>query len=376
MNFIELYVQYADELYELAHAFRPIYHRMMANRHGVTFGDGEGEAIYMLIRHFKPEVVFEISPDTGHSTNYILAALTKNQKGMLHSFELQPYKNGVPMEQVIRGNQTSLCDQKRLAVHIGDAHETVKEVTCPIDFLFIDSEHTDTFAKWYIASLFPRVNGHIFIQDIAFRDLREKSTEAAYVWDWLTKEKADVTLVGAVEHEARRTGVRDHLPERRALRSNSVFFAYPVVHLDQAVTLPDGPDAFIKQAQDAFAAGHTKEADQSLSRALNILAADQTRQNRHRLFMRAGMLYKKMGEQAEAGRCAQRALATAVFGDLQHQKKYYPEVFLLLVRQHYWSLAIQALFMILLKPHIWKAFYRSLVRFVTGARDDRAYSHL
>ncbi len=376
MNLLDLYAQYADELYEFAHAFRPVYHRMLANKQGATFGDGEGEALYLLIRHLKPEVVFEISPDTGHSTNYILAALTKNQKGTLHSFELQSHRGGVPMEQIIRENQIALCDQKRLVVHIGDAHQTVEQVPGTIDFLFIDSEHTDVFAQWFVSSVIPRVQGTVFIQDIAFRDLREKSSEAQFVWDWLTKEKADVTLVGAVEYEARRSGVRDHLPERRALRSNSVMFAHPLVRLPEPVVLPDGPDAFLKHAKADLNAGKTKEADIALSRAVNILTSDQTRQNRHRLFMQASALYTKMGEKAEAARSAQRAMACAVVADLQQQKKIYPEMFLLLVRQHFWHLAVQTLLLIILKPRIWLHFFRSLARFVSGVRDQKAYSHL
>ena len=53
-----------------------------------AFSDLEGTLLYCLIRKFKPNLFFEISPDTGMSTNYILQAFSKNGAGKVVGFEL------------------------------------------------------------------------------------------------------------------------------------------------------------------------------------------------------------------------------------------------------------------------------------------------
>ena len=71
------------------------------NGHVAAFGDIEGEIMYLVIRELRPDCIFEISPAAGYSTNYILAALTANGHGCLHSFDINGMIHGSPAESVI-----------------------------------------------------------------------------------------------------------------------------------------------------------------------------------------------------------------------------------------------------------------------------------
>lgn len=165
---------------------REQFHAMQRRGHGTIFGDVEGELMYLLIRETQPDIAFEISPNAGWSTNYILAALTANQKGTLHSFELLTKLKGKPIEEVIRTNQHPEWDQNRFVLHVGDARQTVPLVPGTVDFLLIDSCHEDWFAEWYIQTVFPRVNGPAIVQDIAFVDEPVLSSDAEHFWAWRT----------------------------------------------------------------------------------------------------------------------------------------------------------------------------------------------
>ena len=95
----------------------------------------------------------EISPCHGYSTNYILAALTHNQKGALHSYEIIEEVMGKPIVDTIYDNQLDWLETDRLTVHVGDA--TMADIPSP-DFLFLDSAHEAWFASWYFTDLVPR----------------------------------------------------------------------------------------------------------------------------------------------------------------------------------------------------------------------------
>lgn len=148
----------------------PFCERMVNHRREVCdkgyscdFSDRESELLYLLIRELKPETVVEISPCHGYSTNYILAALTHNNKGRVYSFEIIENVAGVAIEDVIRGNILEGLDQKRLELCIGDA--TLSYIPDP-DFLFLDSCHEAWFSAWYVNELVgkPKI---CFVHDIA-----------------------------------------------------------------------------------------------------------------------------------------------------------------------------------------------------------------
>jgi predicted O-methyltransferase YrrM len=162
----ELYTRYSMELSVLTRELAPLRDGMIASGYGADLGDMESEILYMLLRETRPEIVVEISPCHGYSTNYILAALTKTGIGSLHSYEITKETNGRPTEQIIAANLLPSLDRARLNIHIGDA--VVAKIP-DADFLFIDSAHESWFAAWYVKKLVPRAK-LCFVHDIIVQD--------------------------------------------------------------------------------------------------------------------------------------------------------------------------------------------------------------
>jgi predicted O-methyltransferase YrrM len=108
--------------------------------------DIEAEITYLRIRESKPAVVVEISPASGWSTSWILHALKDNGSGVLHSYDLVNDSIGIiPLQ--LAGN--------RWQFHQGDVTQLVNQLPPSVDYLFIDSDHSEEFAHWYIKKVFP-----------------------------------------------------------------------------------------------------------------------------------------------------------------------------------------------------------------------------
>jgi hypothetical protein len=160
--FRRLHAKYADEL-------GPLSERLAARRQAIVeggwsadFSDREGELLYITIREARPELVVEISPCHGYSTNYILAALRANGSGVVHSYELTPEVDGVPTENVIRGNLLDDLPGDALRVIIGDARS--QEIPAA-GVLLVDSAHEDHFAAWVFETLIPHA-GYVVHHDL------------------------------------------------------------------------------------------------------------------------------------------------------------------------------------------------------------------
>lgn len=162
-----LYATYGDELAGVAERMKVARQRMLALGCSADFGDREAETLYLMVRHFRPQTVVEISPCHGYSTGYILLALAANGGGICHSYEIVPEHRGTPIEKVIRGNLPDGADGRQIEVHVGDA----TRATIPAaDFAFIDSAHTPEFAAWYLSAVVPRVKCAVQVHDIVVHE--------------------------------------------------------------------------------------------------------------------------------------------------------------------------------------------------------------
>jgi predicted O-methyltransferase YrrM len=321
---VELYTRYGDELVRIAALIQKQYFRMQAKGYGTTFGDAEGELLYLLIRHYKPSIVFEISPNAGYSTNYILAALTANSHGELHSFELQEHFNGIRTEDVIRGNLNPQWDGQRLHVHIGDAVKTVDTVEGPVDFCLLDSCHDQWFAEWYVNQLFPRVQGMLFIQDIAFHDRLEPSSEASYIWKYLKDQKIDFIITGWLERQPAIVAMRLKLVERREYESNSVFLQWPPHHVTDErewQNMTESVEFFLDNWRIAQREGDIIGAADSIQKAAARVVDSPQRSNRSRLALIIADAYRVMCDYDEENRWRMRALSYALSSDRFTRRK-------------------------------------------------------
>ena len=174
----------------------------------------------MLIREQKPNLVYEISPAAGYSSNYLLSALTKNNSGELHSFELLQKIYGRNTEELIRSNIAKKFNHDQHKIFLGDVTE--REFEHFPDFLLIDSCHEKFFAEWYLENLVSSVSGYVLIQDICFADRLEKTSEAEHVWNWLKENNIPNIRLGIVERNLFHTDERSALLKQKAFESNSI----------------------------------------------------------------------------------------------------------------------------------------------------------
>jgi len=321
---VGLYSRYGDELARVANLIQKQYFRMQAKGYGTTFGDVEGELLYLLIRHYRPSILFEISPNAGYSTNYMLAALTANGQGELHSFELQEHFNGIGTEDVIRGNLNPEWDGSRLHVHIGDAVKTVDRVEGPVNFCLLDSCHDQWFAEWYVNKLFPRVQGVLFIQDIAFHDRLEPSSEASYVWKLLKDRKTDFMMSGWLERQPAIISARSNLSERREYESNSVLLQWPprsVADERDWQKTAQSVEFFLDRWRAAQSEGDVLVAEDAIRKAAIRVVDSPLRSNRSRLALRIADAYRVMSDSDEELRWWIRALSYAISADRFARRK-------------------------------------------------------
>lgn len=131
--------------------------------------------LYTFIREYRPKSIIEMSPDKGWSTyimlNAILDSNYADQLQYFHSFDLTD-KIANPVKNLLKNK---FCEKYKL--FLGDARKTVK-IPNELDFWFIDSDHSYSFADWY--SKYLDIPKYFMIDDIDpseeyFRKREDKS---------------------------------------------------------------------------------------------------------------------------------------------------------------------------------------------------------
>ena len=148
-----------------------------------SFDDVEAEVTYLLLRRSRPKIVVEISPSGGWSSLWILSALKDNGSGCLYSYDLvDDAKKNIP---------SGLSADRWVFVR-GDVRQAVRALPRPIDYLFVDSDHSAEFADWYIQNVFPLLgpNSIVSIDDVfrAPTDRPREFGEGRRVLEWLKTE--------------------------------------------------------------------------------------------------------------------------------------------------------------------------------------------
>ncbi|MGA7862347.1 MAG: class I SAM-dependent methyltransferase [Thermoplasmata archaeon] len=145
-----------------------------------SFDDVEAEVTYLLIRNSRPQVVVEISPSGGWSSLWMLSALRDNGTGCLYSYDL--------VDDATRNIPATLSEQRWMFVR-GDVRRAVRRLPRPIDYLFIDSDHSAEFADWYLQNVFPLLSPNAIVSvDDVFRgpdDWPREFGEGQRVLEWL-----------------------------------------------------------------------------------------------------------------------------------------------------------------------------------------------
>lgn len=139
-----LYHKYGAEIA----AYRPEMREWCNMTDSCKFGDYEAEMLFMLVREHKPQNVFEMAPNRGYSSHWILRALHLNDNtSKLHSFD-------------IHDASVKHMDEKykqRWIFTLGDYSKLYDENLLDMekfDFLFVDALHEPEFARGYCQRLF------------------------------------------------------------------------------------------------------------------------------------------------------------------------------------------------------------------------------
>ncbi|MET0516451.1 MAG: class I SAM-dependent methyltransferase [Nitrospiraceae bacterium] len=175
--------------------------------------DLEAEITYLLVRDRAPSTVVEMSPNTGWSTTWILSALRDNgNNGQLWSYDLHDTCTKLVPQDLAAG---------RWHFVLGDATRTI--TTAPeFDYLFIDSDHSASFARWYSKELLPRVKPGVVVSVHDVFHQAHLSEEGEVVAEWLKNRNLSYWSVASALHA---TETSELLAERRKLDPD---FATPI----------------------------------------------------------------------------------------------------------------------------------------------------
>ena len=105
------------------------------------YAKAESQFLYSLIRHLKPKLVLEMSPDQGLSTSIMLEAMDKNGiESILLSYDITDLS--------LKWDRKEGLVQRELL--LGDVRETLTDEHLEnTELFFIDSDHSYAFASWY-----------------------------------------------------------------------------------------------------------------------------------------------------------------------------------------------------------------------------------
>jgi predicted O-methyltransferase YrrM len=147
--------------------------------------DIESEITYMLVREARPATVVEISPSAGWSSSWLLRALKDNGSGMLVSFDV--------IDDASRILPSELKRRYWKFVQ-GDVRRMVTQLPDHIEYLFMDSDHSELFAHWYIETIVPRVRsgGIMSVHDV-FHTSNPCShdKEGGVIVEWLARQQKE-----------------------------------------------------------------------------------------------------------------------------------------------------------------------------------------
>lgn len=147
-----------------------------------------GQLLYCLVRYLQPVRVIEISTSSGYSSLFSALALKANGFGRLETFELVP---SVAAAAQTNFERFGVANAVRL--YVGDARQTVGKLAAERrggagqEILFLDGEHTEEFARFYLDTFLPDAHPESLFQmhdilpptvKLMYRPLEAMSTPA------------------------------------------------------------------------------------------------------------------------------------------------------------------------------------------------------
>jgi predicted O-methyltransferase YrrM/DNA-binding PadR family transcriptional regulator len=101
--------------------------------YGFSISQEQGELIYLLCRQMRAQRVVDFATSVGVSAIYFAAAMRDNQGGLVFGTEIVPEKI-----RAAEQNLTMAGLEHWVQIHRGDARNTLKGISEPVDFALID----------------------------------------------------------------------------------------------------------------------------------------------------------------------------------------------------------------------------------------------
>ena len=109
----------------------------------------DGQALYDIIIKNGYTKALEIGTSTGHSSIWIAWALSKTG-GTLVTLEIDPTRHAKALKNFQEAGLSNFIEAQ-----LGDAHQIVKQIEGPFDFIFSDADKT--WYKQYFIDLYPKL---------------------------------------------------------------------------------------------------------------------------------------------------------------------------------------------------------------------------
>ena len=135
---LSVYGQAAKGQKELDEKVQAFLNKNKSKWHDLNVPYEDGKILYDVIIKNKYTSALEIGTSTGHSTIWIAWALSKTG-GKLITIEIDPERHKKAIEHLKEVGLTDYVDAR-----LADAHDLVKELQGPFDFVFSDADKT-----WY-----------------------------------------------------------------------------------------------------------------------------------------------------------------------------------------------------------------------------------
>eukprot|EP00944_MAST-04C_sp_MAST-4C-sp1_P013917 g13917.t1 len=193
-----LYRKYAEDLVRIRAGAKLWLKQIQAQGCTGQYDDIESEIQYIRIREFKPERTLEMSCRCGWSTYWILSALHDNMKAKQKKDPSCPLKPKLWSYDLLDDVLSlPLPDHLKTYWHFtaGDARETVmniysEEDPLQFDYFFIDSNHSQNFARDYVDHFLDRQRGKLLAGSIhdVYADHEGRwgpSEEGIVVLEWI-----------------------------------------------------------------------------------------------------------------------------------------------------------------------------------------------
>lgn len=224
---------FQDQVVELLHKYIDEYQEGFLQKAWEThegfigYGFFESYVAYCLMREYKPEITVDIGSACGFSSYPLNFACNRNKEGIVLSYELNIERCEKYRENMTRNDLKALVFSGKVEKNI---YETLFIDGFTIDLLFIDADHSQSFAEWYLKELIPKTKTLLHVHDIAYLP---NDGEAQAVLAWL-KEHPEYEVIrcwelayeGGDTQQKKSTDLASHFkfpPEDRGEANSSIW---------------------------------------------------------------------------------------------------------------------------------------------------------